>query len=119
MRLPAACSQPERVSIGYHRGVGYRISMASPAPPATNDFQDFERECFGDDECALDDSWYYGCDPNEECVVLSPEEQAALEERASVLLEEGRKAISQRVDCCEMDAARERARALMEQKTSS
>ena len=89
------------------------IAHAAGAADGNEDtFQDFERECFGDEDGC--DAWFYGEDPNEEDVARTEEEEAALHERVRNNFEAGRKVMAERAErAASMEAARDRVLALL------
>ena len=80
--------------------------------PAAPEFNDFERECFGDEDGC--DAWFYGeCPDGEECELPTDEEAAALQARVKSNFEAGRRVTAEReAKAKEADAARERVRKL-------
>ena len=79
--------------------------------PEDHEFEDFERECFGDEDGC--DAWYYGEDPDEEEKVLSADEADALRDRVRSNFEAGKKVTDARISAAEVEAAQERMRSML------
>lgn len=92
-----------------------RSRLLRACAPATDDaeeeFNDYERECFGDEDGC--DAWFYGEDPDAEDddTELTPDQAAARIARLQKTIEEGKRAQAGRVTAEQMAAARERLRA--------
>ena len=95
---------------------GARIFCCAPpegcCEPDGKSFDDFERECFGDEDGC--DAWYYGEDPDAEIEERTAEEDAALALRVRKSLEEGKQVTALRQErAAETENVQERVRRLL------